>query len=257
MRIKQCRMNNDQKLTFSSFLKRNKLVAYEDKKKPVVFFGLYHVDLRKLDRHRNMLILVWRGTDIILPGHLDKAINSDVDIKHVAISSFIEEDLRKRGIKYKFIPLVGSSMEGYGSEFLGNEIYAYVPKSRYNFYGGNIIEELKKRCKFKINVINSCDKYNKRGLYDIYKKCFCGLRLTPHDGVANQVVEMGHMGRKTIYNGVTPSSIPWKNNVDSIIESINKEAIKIGTEQKELAKEVKNFYITQDDWLDTGYWEGL
>lgn len=256
MRIKQCRMNKDQKVKFSSFIKMNRLRPYEDKKKPVVFFGLYHVDLRKVDRHKDMLILVWRGTDITLPGHLDKTLNSKVDIKHVAISSFIEDDLKKRNVEYKFLPLVGGDMSKYEPEILGKEIYVYIPEQRSDFYGGKIIKKLKKKCKYKINIANSCNRYSGGKLYEVYKKCFCGLRLTSHDGVANQVVEMGMMGRKTIYNGKTPSSIPWKNDVDSILESIEKEAAKIGTNQDLLAKEVSDFYMIKDPWLTTEYWEG-
>jgi hypothetical protein len=249
-------MNKDQRAKFSSFVKSNRLRPYEDKKKPVVFFGLYHVDLRKIDRHKSMLILVWRGTDIILPGHLDKALDSKVDIKHVAISSFIEDDLKKRGVKYKFLPLLGSSLNKYQSKPLGNEIYVYIPKTRYDFYGGNIVKELKKKCKYKINISDSCYRYSAEKLHKIYSKCFCGLRLTPHDGVANQVAEMGAMGRKTIYNGKTPSSISW-NNIDDILESIEKEAEKIGTKQDILAEEVKNFYEIKDNWLDTKYWKDI
>jgi len=255
MIIKQCRMNKDQINHFSSFIKRYRLKPYIDKKKPVVFFGLYHVDLRKIDRHKDLLILVWRGTDIILPGHLDKALNSKVNIKHVAISSFIEEDLKKRNIKYKFLPIVGSDMARYKSEILGKEIYTYIPERRSNFYGKKIIKKIKKKCKYKINIVNSCNRYSKGELYSIYKRCFCGLRLTPHDGVANQVVEMGLMGRKTIYNGKTPSSIPWSDDIDSIVESIEKESIKIGTKQDCLARNVKDFYTIKDPWLTTEYWK--
>jgi hypothetical protein len=200
---------------------------------------------------------MWAGTDIILPGHLDAALNSKVNIKHIAISSFIANDLDKRGVKYKFLPLVGSDMSRYESEVLGNEIYAYVPETRQNFYGAKIIKELKKRCKYKINISNSCNRYSKGKLYDIYKGCFCGLRLTPHDGVANQVVEMGLMGRKSIYNGKTPCSISWRDDVDSILESIEKEASKIGTKQNQLAADVKDFYTIKDNWLDTEYWEDV
>jgi hypothetical protein len=250
-------MNKDQKVKFSSFIKRNKMIPYENKKKPVVFFGLYHVDLRKLDRHKSTLILVWRGTDIILPGHLDAAINSKVDVKHVAISSFIEEDLKARGIRYKFLPLVGGDMKGFASTRLGKEIYVYIPKTRYKFYGGHIVDKLKKKCKYKINISSSCNTYSRKQLHQVYNRCFCGLRLTPHDGVANQVVEMGLMGRKTIFNGVTPSSIPWEDDVDKILESIEKEAEKIGTIQKDLSKKVKDFYIVNDDWLNIEYWEGF
>jgi hypothetical protein len=66
---------------------------------------------------------------------------------------------------------------------------------------------------------------------------------------------MGLMGKKTIYNGRTPSSIPWENDIDSILESIEKEATKIGTTQNLLAKEVNDFYTIKDPWLTTEYWE--
>jgi len=93
-------------------------------------------------------------------------------------------------------------------------------------------------------------------LRKIYERCFCGLRLTKHDGLPNQVIEMGVMGRRTIYNGDIPGSISWnKNNIDEIIKNIDIESQKIGTINYEVSNNIKNFIDVKNDWLDTKFWK--
>jgi hypothetical protein len=53
----------------------------------------------------------------------------------------------------------------------------------------------------------------------VYSQCFLNLRLTPHDGCPNTNIEMGLMGRRSIYNGDLPASIPW-TSVDDICQNI-------------------------------------
>ena len=76
---------------------------------------------------------------------------------------------------------------------------------------------------FDIPIIRAgYDTFTKEELVDVYSQCFLNLRLTPHDGCPNTNIEMGLMGRRSIYNGDLPASIPWKS-VDDICQSIMRE----------------------------------
>lgn len=181
---------------------------------------------------------------------------SKKNIKHISVSSFISSDLKKAGIKFKFVPLVSADMSGIATEPLGDQIYTYIPKSRYDFYGGKIVEKLKKKCKYKINISTRFNRYTHNKLMGIYKRSFCCLRLTKHDGLPNSVVEMGLMGRKAIYNGDTPNSIKWnKKYINKIIENIEIEAEKIGTVQKNVSDDMRKYINVGDKWLYKEFWD--
>lgn len=247
-------MSPEQSKCFSGFLKRYSLNKYNSsyKNEPAFFFGMYSRDLRRLLRHNPevLAVVIWRGTDILLSNHLETVMKLK-NVRHVAISSFIAKDLDKKGIEYKFIPIVGSDMSGIKPCKLGDEIYAYVPKERYDFYNGKLINKLRKLCKYKINVISSfCSR---KKIIKIYRKCFCGLRLTPHDGIANMVIELGLMGRKCFFNGSVPGAIPWKSTHD-ILKDIEEESINIGNINKKLSKEMKNYISIGDDWVYRHFW---
>jgi len=257
MRIKYCELNSDQRKSFPNFQKKHKLKPYKHKHKqsPAIFFGLYAPDLGKFYGHKAFGVIIWRGSDVLHKKRI-KLAKSKKKIKHISISSFISRDLKKAGIDFKFIPIVGADMSDIESKQLGDEIYTYIPKNRYEFYGGKTVKEIQNKCRYKINIINRFDTYNRETLMKIYERCFCCLRLTKHDGLPNSVVEMGLMGRKSIYNGNTPDAIKWdSNNVNAIIENIEKESAKIGTIQKNISYNMKKYINIKDDWLNTNFWK--
>jgi len=240
---------------FRPFMKRHNLKDYTNKKEPVIFYGLYRKDVELMENHKSLLVLIWRGSDILQPGHLEAAKNTKTDIRHVAISSFICKDLEEAGIEYTYLPIVGSPVKDIKPTALGNEVYAYIPESRNDFYNAGVVAEIKKRCKYKINISTGVNHYSRKELMNIYKKSFIGLRLCEHDGLPNQVIEMGLMGRKCIYNGDLPGSIKWdKNNIDNIIDNINNESKKIGSINKKLYKKTKKIIDVGSEWLNVEYW---
>lgn len=258
MRIKQCEYSEARIGPFSYFLEKYNLKKYALPNKPAIFFGMYSkLGLNILKRHKSLAVIIWRGSDIIsdkkrLESVMD-IMKKNKDIKHVAISSFIEKDLNKFGIQYKSIPITGSNLKGFESCPLGNEIYAYAPSTRYNFYGGSYLDKIKDKCKFKINIGRSSGCYTRAELYDIYKRSFMGLRLTEHDGIANQVIEMGLMGRRCIHNGGQSNCVFWKNS-DDILKSIEEESSHIGEVREEVSVSVKKYIDVGTNWLDTDYW---
>ena len=237
-------------------MKRHNLRNYDNKKEPVIFYGLYRKDIELMESHKSLLVLIWRGSDILQHGHLEAAKNTKTNIRHVAISSYIRDDLERYGIKYTYLPIVGSTTKDIKPLPLGDEIYVYLPKTRHEFFNEDIVRQIKKRCKYKINIATHIDHYTRKELLKVYKKCFCGIRLCPHDGLPNQVIEMGLMGRRCIHNGNLPGSIRWnKNNIDGIIDSINGEAKNIGHINKKLYKKMKKLVNIDNDWLNVGYWD--
>ena len=240
---------------FSYFFKKYSFKKYYDPNKPSVFFSLWGYGAIK--NHKSLAVIVWRGTDILkMEGRL-KSIKKRKNTYHISISSYIAKDMEKYGIRYKFIPIVGVDNKYFKPTVMGNEIYIYIPhdNKKYNDrYGRNIVEKIKKNCDYKINIVAS-DQYKRKDLVKIYSRCFCGLRLTKHDGLPSQVIEMGLMGRRSFYNGDIPGSIPWSKNVDNIIENIEEEAKKIGTVNYSYSKRISNFINIKDNWLDTKFWE--
>lgn len=240
---------------FSYFFKKYSLRHYYNANAPAVFFSLWGYGALK--NHKSFALIVWRGTDIVKMESRLKSIKKRKNTYHVAISSYISDDLKKYGIKHKFIPVVGVDNKYFKPTPMGNEIYAYVPNSSkkyYDRYGKKLIDKISKKCKYKINVVAS-DQYKRKKIAEIYEKCFCGLRFTEHDGLPSQVVEMGLMGRRNFYNGNIPGSIRWENNVDHMIEKIEEEAKKINTIDYDYARTVSDFINVGSKWLNTEFWE--
>jgi hypothetical protein len=259
MRIEQCKMlNNDMYSRFSYFFKKYSLKKYYNPSKPSIFFSLWGYGAIK--NHKSFAVIIWRGTDVVkLQGALNR-IRKNKNIYHVAISSYIKKDLDRFNIKSKFIPIVGVDVSFFKPCEMGDEIYTYVPSHRtdkyYKRYGMEIIKKIQKKIKYKINIIDSCNKYPRKKLLEIYKRCFCSLRMTKHDGLPSQVIEMGLMGRRSIYNGSIPGSIKWnKKDINNIIDNIEKEAKKIGTIDYQYSEEIGNFIDIENKWLDTKFWE--
>lgn len=259
MRIHQCKMlNNDMYSRFSYFFKKYSLKKYNNPNKPSIFFSLWNYSSIKY--HKSFALIIWRGSDILKMERVLKSIRKKKNIYHVAISSYISNDLKKYGIDHKFIPIVGVNNKYFKPTLMGNEIYTYIPNSNslkyYPRYGMNIIDKIRKKCKYKINIMKNCNQYTKEELVKIYNRCFCGLRMTKHDGLPNQVIEMGLMGRKSFYNGDIPGSIKWnKKDIRDIVENIEKEANKIGTINLDYAEKIKKFVDIGEDWLCTEFWE--
>ena len=144
---------------FRPFLKRYNLKNYTNKKEPVIFYGLYRKDVELMEKHKSLLVLVWRGSDILQPGHLEAAKNTKTNIRHVSISSFICKDLDRAGVKYTYLPIVGSPVKDIRPAPLGKEIYVYLPKTRHDFFNADIVEEIKNRCDYKVNIATHINHY--------------------------------------------------------------------------------------------------
>lgn len=258
MRIKQCYLSSTVRKggKFFNFFNKYGFQRYHNPNEPAFFFGLYtYQDLDILRYHNALAVIIWRGGDSMRGMNLKQA-KKHPSAKHIAISSFIAEDLDRAGIAYKSIPIVGSNVEKITPTPLGDKIYAYVPKDGYYFYGGDIIDKIRQACKYKIIVSTGPTRYTKSKLFKIYDKCFCGLRLTKHDGAANTVVELGLKGRMCFYNGNVPNAIHWsRDDVPAILDAIERESQKIGSTDTSLYEKMQQYLDIGEDWLNTKYWK--
>ena len=238
-----------------SFLEKYNLSEYRNPRKPAIFFGCYNPpqDFNTIINHRALGIIVWLGGDIelISPYKLGE-IKKKINIKHIAENEFIANDLRKAGIEFKKLPIF-SGKNISNPQPLGDCIYCYIPKYRYSYYGGEIVDELRKLLPNEKFIITSGKEYSKEKVIEFYKKSFIGLRLTRHDGIPHTVVEMGLMGRRCIFNNELPNTIAWKT-IHDIIEIIKKEKLMIGQTNIQLANAMVNFFNIGDSWLKENYW---
>ncbi len=104
---------------------------------------------------------------------------------------------------------------------MGDSIYWYYGIGAESFYGSELIEQIEQQIDIPI-IKAHLGSFSKKQLHDIYSQCFINLRLTPHDGCPNSNLQMGLMGRKSVYNGDLPYSLKW-DSVEDIIAHIKRE----------------------------------
>lgn len=219
-----------------------KLEKYTDINKPVLFFGSYRANLenkKKYNGHKGKCIFVLTGSDISpYVSSYKKNYLENIDFfekmdkercKIITISNYQSLLLKKHNIPHTNINIGWTINNNFSPIPKGNHIYIYSAYHNPNYYGEYIYEEIYTRLKNKYNFIiagattpsSSIKKKNKVETltqkliksypepFDIYKKCFIGLRLVPFDGNANTVKEMGICGIRVIHNGQDKNCISW------------------------------------------------
>lgn len=234
----------------------NAPVGVDPVKSPTLFFGLYRKnDFDVLMYHQGLAVVLWAGTDALrqLTNPERVKLLDKPNIKHIAQSDFIEEDLKKAGLKYKRINITANRDVG-NPKPLGDSVYFYngvIPD--LDLYNYKLYKEVEKELPH-INFISvSPGTYPSEELIVIYEKCFINLRLTTHDGLSNTVVETGLMGRRSVCNNTFPGSYRWENKQD-IINAILTEHENIGKTNIKLVEEIENYLNIGDDWLNSDYW---
>lgn len=120
-------------------------------------------------------------------------------------------------------------------------------------------------------VITNTGGYGQDELHEIYKQSFIGVRLTEHDNMALSCVEMGLMGRRSIFNGNIPCAIPysdaqyfkydpltrkqWTFQSDALQGQIERMILEADREpDKILAEEMREFVRDDERWLDSKFY---
>ena len=257
MRIKQVYVSSVVGSFRSRINTKYNLSNYSNKNEPSVFFGCYPKNISTILAHNSLAIVVWRGGD---GRRLKKTPELYVDIlkrkniKHIAISSFLEEDLAVHNVPFIFLPICHVPLNQFQSVELGNKIYIYNYKRRCSLYGQNIIDKVLSSLPDIEILPTKWGQHPLENMQSIYQQCFIGLRPIKHDGLSNTVIELGLAGRRCIYNGSLPNAIHWKS-VDDIVNSIREEYKKVGTKNEMIAKEVLDYITISDDWLYTEFYD--
>lgn len=248
-----------------AFLKKYNLIPYTDPLSPAIFFGCYpQQHLGALYNHKGPAVVIWAGSDIktIADGYPDSVPINSVwiqvlkfrpNIKHIAISKWIAEDLDKLDIPYKRLPILPHDISNIEPCKPGENVYMYNPGNP--IYNGGIYEEVKKNLPFNI-IEASVHTYTREQLMEIYRDCFVGLRFTTHDGLSNTICELGLMGRKVINNGDVPNCVPYET-VKDVIEAVHWEYFRSRVESYagEVSDSVKEYLNISEDFLYTEFYD--
>ena len=251
-----------------------------ERHQPVVVFGCYGRGTKAdIMNHSGLCVIVWSGSDSV---RLHEDINFVNHVKenshrifHIAHSHWIHTDLKHWGIEYIDKVVFPVNLDGYKfEEQVGTKVYHYGAKQREWYYGTHLMKQLRtkwdKLTQYPNIVITVAGAYNKRELYDIYKDCFVGVRLTEHDNMALSCVEMGLMGRWSIFNGNIPCAIHYGHNYntydnetrqrwvyqdESLLGEVSKMILEMDrTPCRNLAQEMRNFVQDDEKWLDTKFY---
>ena len=242
------------------FLKKYNMIPYSDKNQPVVFFGCYaRLQVEELLGVNSTAIVIWAGWDSLWVRNHEifaKRLKEKNNIRHIAISNFIEDDLKYMGIPYSSVPIVPFHNQDILPHPLGDSIYIYDALCTQNDYSRKLLEQVKRKLP-EYNLIETIYRkqegtkhfYNRAELLSIYKNCFIGLRFSEHDGLPNTACELGLMGRKILWNGKAPNAINY-SDADSIIEHIKKEySDRKMSNYLLVAQKTKEFLNIGDDFL--------
>jgi hypothetical protein len=218
--MKQCWISQSLEGLEDDIMRKYNLTERTDLNEPCGFFGMYREeDLQALIDHKGDCFVVWMGSDAKdLPGEWIAELSKHM---HIAISIQVQNSLANRSIKSFYLPLNGTIAEDWPCTPKGDKIYWYYNEGCKEFYGSELIEQIEQRINIPI-IKADYQTFTRDQLYDVYSQCFINLRLTPHDGCPNTNLQMGLMGRKSIYNGDLPHSIRWEG-IDDICESILNE----------------------------------
>ncbi len=176
-----------------------------DRGVPIVVFGCYGRGTKNdIMNHPGLVVIVWSGSDstrLHEVGDFVHYIKDNTDrIFHIAHSHWIQTDLKHWGIPYIDRVVFPVDLSSYKfEEQQGKNVYHYGSKDRPWFYGSHLMRKLRDKWSKPKHlpkvIITNYGGYGKDELYEIYKDCFVGVRLTEHDNMALSCVELGLMGR--------------------------------------------------------------
>lgn len=232
------------------WLDQYKLEPYHNYSDPLIVFGCYRpVDIRVVNRHKGPVIVFWCGNDT---HKSDAQLMDKPNIIHTTILPKAQQYIQQKGIKCHLLkPAVKESREMAPPLKMGNKIYTYLNRSKPDYHGRKIIEQL--NTKYDILVgdhsIPRGDWYN--GVSnEYYSKCFIGLFLSDYVGGGQSVIEMGMRGIRVVTNVLNmPHTIPWET-IEDVEIAIEKESENIGKVNYTLSDQVYDSLVRDLDCFD-------
>ena len=213
------------------------LIKYTNPITTAIFFGMYRdEDYVLMCNHIGQKSIIWFGSDALdLNPEWINEVNNCVNI---GVSHQVVDTLQCYGVDAVWYPVNAVMPHMWPNKPNGDKLFWYSGNAP-EFYGESLINEIKERINLTI-IRAGHDTFTRDQLVDVYSQCFLNLRLTAHDGSPNTNIEMGLMGRRSIYNGELPASIPWQG-VDDICQSIMREYHCRHVENKYISEIYHNF----------------
>jgi len=280
-----CRWNTD--VFGPRLFKRYGMEKYNpqrDKDEPVVIFGCYSGSLKHdIMNQRKLVVIVWSGGDGVRLhedlGFIDYCKQNKDRVFHIAHSHWLQKDLEYWGLDYidrVVLPLLPENFKYEPN--VGQNVYHYGPKERAWYYGRPIVAKLRDKWRspkqFPGVIITGPRGYSQSELYGLYKDSFLGVRLTEHDNMALSCIEMGLMGRRSIFNGNIPCAIPYSEvnytynsetkkrwvyqDEATLLPKISKMILKEWENpapDRLLAEEMQEFVYDDKKWLETKFYK--
>jgi hypothetical protein len=232
----------------SGFHNKFRLSEYTSKDEATCFFGANVTYLDKMKAHRGHLTLIWIGM-----GAYNLSIgNHDVEFirtcRNIATSSTMQRVLDEAGVVNEFYPISCFIFNDIVAEPLGDKIYFYYGGRKPELYNMDMMREIEKRVPYEVLYVNGIEGHTRKQTFDLYRQCFCGIRMREFDGLSNTGIELGLMGRMVICNGDAPNNVHYEN-MEDIIASLYSIGL---PEPEDVSASVRKFIDIGDDWLNYG-----
>lgn len=206
------------------FKRLYKLDDYRSKYRHTIYFGIYTFDDIRNIINLNVKYIIFGGTDVdlVLNNSFIKEKFDLIKNAHIlSISLDIHDRLLKYGYKSTYFDLNLVDKNVFKKiETGGDCIYIYngLTEGNEQLYGKCIYMEVIKRLPGYNYIFSNKLHVPNHKMYDIYTKCFIGLRLTEKDGNANTVQEFESIGIPIVHN-LSNYGLKW-NNIDDIIRHV-------------------------------------
>lgn len=270
MKIKNCQVSKSIEFFKERFINKWGLVDNYDKNEPLIMFGCYSPhDYKIALKHNNIVVIVWAGTDAMRLKTFPEFHNHK-NIFHISGSEWIKQDLDNEGLRHKYIPItvIDNDKLNLQATPLGDKIYVYTSVLYHKNYGSEIFLEMIRYYGKDIFIVaqgisNPTDEqkeiinnfpcklynFNRQQLIEAYNDCFIGLRLVPHDGISETVVELGLLGRRVVNNGCEPNCLKY-NTIDDIKKLIDREYLLRNQTFQGLSDKMKKHIDIGTYWLN-------
>lgn len=234
--------------------------------------------------HMGFCVIVWTGSDTLKFHRSQRFIEyckkNSSRIFHITFSHWCRVDLAHWGLEHIHRLVIATDMTKYKFEpSTKGGVYHYGNVQRPWYYGTPQVQSIEENWEGDDKPefqYASFYEYTKDELYQVYMDSLVGVRLTEHDGVAGSVIEMGLMGRRTIYNGDHPCAIPYSPNyykkytpevalrrvfqnediTNKVTEILHNQLQYNPLPDKQLAEEMLEFIYDDLKWLDTKFYTG-
>lgn len=238
------------------FLKRWEFKEYSSSLEPAVFLGLYTPeDIACFKNHKSYKILYFGGGDCIHP-HLELVKNTPNVVCIGYGGDWLYEKLDKYNIPYTPTKILLKDYSEFNCSPLGENIYVYkgVHGNRPDYFGWNEIVKPLQQVFGEDRIIYTEFKSIKELKQDYYEDCFVYVKPNPKGG-SSAMLELGHMGRKTITLGHSKFSncLPYQD-LNDVINLIVEESSKIGTTQLQVTEELNSMFDHKGNWLNLDHY---